>query len=104
MNISWRWLSLIGSCLFFSVLIFQVQGKEVLLAPHENITLENCTLILEDADSQEGKVWVSFSCDQDAPVSSVLGLGEPNRFGRLTLVVKRIYAGDGRDLVALDIW
>jgi hypothetical protein len=104
MRISRMMLVLVGSCLFLSILIFPVSGNEYLLSPRENITLENCTLLIEDADSQAGKVWVSFFCGQNAHVSSVLGLGERSRLGRLELMVKRIYAGDDRDLVALDIW
>jgi len=70
---------------------------------HENYTMENCTLQVEDIDSQAAEVWVLILCGQEPPLSKVLGINDTLSCGKLTLMVKRIYAGENSDLVCLKI-
>ena len=44
--------------LFLTILIYPVFSQEVVLSMHENYTMDNCTLQVEDIDSQAAKVWV----------------------------------------------
>jgi len=70
---------------------------------HENYTLENCTLQVEDIDSQAAKVWVLILCGQEPSLSRILCINDTLSCGKRTLVVKRIYAGESADIVSLKI-
>ena len=70
---------------------------------HENYTLENCTFQVEDIDSQAAKVWVLILGRQKPSLSMVLGINDTLSCGKLTLMVKRFYAGESNDLVCLKI-
>jgi hypothetical protein len=68
---------------------------------HENYTMENCTLQVEDIDSQAEEVWVSILAGPKPPSSMVLGINETLTCGKATLMVKRFYAGESYDIVCL---
>ncbi len=70
---------------------------------HENYTMENCTLQIEDIDSQAAKVWVLILGGQEPSLSMVLSINDTLSCGKLTLMVKKIYAGESADLVCLKI-
>ncbi|MCX6677184.1 MAG: hypothetical protein NTU95_04475 [Methanothrix sp.] len=70
---------------------------------HENYTMENCTLQVEDIDSQAAKVWMLILCGQEPSLSKVLGINDTLSCGNLTLMVKKTYAGESADLVCLQI-
>ena len=70
---------------------------------HENYTMGNCTLQVEDIDSQAAKVWLLILDGQDPPLSMVLGINDTLSCGKLTAMVTRIYAGESADLVCLKI-
>ena len=70
---------------------------------HENYTMENCTLQVEDIDSQAAKVWVLINGGSGPSLSKVLGVNDTLSCDKLTLMVKRFYAGESNDLVCLMI-
>ena len=70
---------------------------------HENYTLENCTLQVEDIDSQAAKVWLIMLGGHEPSLSMVLGINDTLDCGKMTLMVKRFYAGESNDLVCLKI-
>lgn len=97
-------LSIFSDCiLVLTVLTSPAFSLEIALSVHENYTLENCTLLVEDIDSQAAKVWILMQDGQEPPLSKVLGINDTLTCGKLTLVVKRIYAGEVADLVCLKI-
>jgi hypothetical protein len=93
----------IGLSILFAFLIYPGFSQEVVLSMHENYTLENCTLQVEDIDSQAAKVWVLIQAGNGPSLSMVLGINETLSCGRLTLMVKRFYAGESADIVSLKI-
>ena len=70
---------------------------------HENYTMDNCTLQVEDIDSQAAKVWVLINGVSGLSLSKVLGVNDTLSCGKLKLIVKRFYAGESNDLVCLMI-
>ena len=103
-NISMNWaigLFIIFACILF--LIYPGSSQEVVLSTHANYTLDNCTLQVEDIDSQAAKVWVLIHRGQEPSLSMVLGINETISCGRRTLMVKRFYAGESADIVCLKI-
>jgi len=92
-----------ASILFLAILIYPVFSQEVVLSMHENYTMENCTLQIEDIDSQAAKVWVLILGGQEPSLSMVLSINDTLSCGKLTLMVKKIYAGESADLVCLKI-
>jgi hypothetical protein len=97
-------LSILSACiLFLMILIYPAFSQEVVLSMHDNYTMENCTLQVEDIDSQAAKVWVLIRAGKEPSLSRVLGINETLSCGRLTLMVKRFYAGESADLVCLKI-
>jgi hypothetical protein len=94
-------LFILFACILF--LIYPGFSQEVVLSMHENYTLENCTLQVEDIDSQAAKVWVLIQAGNGPSLSMVLGINETLSCGRLTLMVKRFYAGESADIVSLKI-
>jgi hypothetical protein len=93
--------SIFSACILF--LIYPAFSQDVVLSMHENYTMENCTLQVEDIDSQAAKVWVSILAGQEPSLSMVLGINETLSCGKLKLMVKRFYAGESNDLVCLMI-
>ena len=89
--------------LFLMILIYPAFSQEFVLSMHENYSMENCTLQIEDIDSQAAKVWVLIQAGNGPSLSMVLGINETLSCGRLTLMVKRFYAGESADLVCLKI-
>jgi hypothetical protein len=75
----------------------------MVLSMHENYTMENCTLQVEDIDSQAAKVWVLILGRQEPSLSMVLGINDTLSCGNRTLMVKRFYAGELADIVCLEI-
>ncbi len=71
---------------------------------HENYTMENCTLQVEDIDSQAAKVWVMILAGPEPSISMVLGENETLICGRLTLQVEKFYAGESADIVCIKIF
>jgi hypothetical protein len=97
-------LSILSACiLFLMIMIYPAFSQEVVLSMHDNYTMENCTLQVEDIDSQAAKVWVLIRAGKEPSLSRVLGINETLSCGRLTLMVKRFYAGESADLVCLKI-
>jgi hypothetical protein len=97
-------LSIFFACiLFLTILVYPASSQEVVLSMHENYTLENCTLQVEDIDSQAAKVWVLVLGGQEPSLSMVLGINDTLNCGKLTLMVRRFYAGESNDLVCLNI-
>jgi hypothetical protein len=92
-----------ASILFLTILVYPAFSQEVVLSMHENYTLENCTLQVEDIDSQAAKVWLLILAGQEPSLSMVLGINDTLNCGKLTLMVKRFYAGESNDLVCLKI-
>jgi hypothetical protein len=97
-------LSILSACiLFLMIMIYPAFSQEVVLSMHDNYTMENCTLQVEDIDSQAAKVWVLIRAGKEPSLSRVLGINETLSCGRLTFMVKRFYAGESADLVCLKI-
>jgi hypothetical protein len=93
-------LSTFFACILsLMILINPAFSQEIVLSMHENYTLENCTLQVEDIDSQAAKVWVLIHCESRPSLSMVLGINDTLSCGKLTLTVTRIYAGESFDLV-----
>jgi len=96
--------SIFAACiLFLTILVYPAFSQEVLLSIYENYTLENCTLQVEDIDSQAAKVWVLIQGEQEPYLSMVLGMNDTLSCGKMTLMVMRFYAGESNDLVCLKI-
>jgi hypothetical protein len=93
--------SILFACILF--LIYPGLSQEVVLSMHENYTLENCTLQVEDVDSQAAKVWVLIQAGNGPSSSMVLGINETLSCGKRTLMVNRFYTGESADLVCLKI-
>lgn len=98
-------------CMWAAYLMLAVQwitiltcAEEVLLATQQPFALEGgTTLVVEDVDPRQGKIWLDIYGRNVSHDSAVLGLGE-NLSGRgVNLTVTRIYAGGEVDLVALEI-
>ncbi|MDQ1261771.1 MAG: hypothetical protein QG575_952 [Euryarchaeota archaeon] len=70
---------------------------------HENYTVENCTLQVEDIDSQAAKVWMLILAGHEPSLSIVLGINETISCGKLTLMAENFYAGESADIVCLKI-
>ncbi|MDD2835503.1 MAG: hypothetical protein PHY05_05080 [Methanothrix sp.] len=83
--------------------IYPALSQEVILCMHENYTMENCTLQVEDIDSQAAEVWVSILAGPEPSSSMVRGINETLTCGKTTLMVKRFYAGESYDIVCLKI-
>jgi hypothetical protein len=96
-------LSRFSACILFLILIYPVFSQEVVLSMHENYTLENYTLQVEDIDSQAAEVWVSILAGPEQSSSMVLGVNDTLTCGKATLMVKRFYAGESYDIVCLKI-
>jgi len=85
------------------LLLAPALSEEFLLMPQQSLMLGNRTLLIEDADSQAGLVWLSVLEEKKLPQSMVVAAGTAIRCGEVTISVDRIYAGDGLDLVAMSI-
>ena len=94
-------LFILFACILF--LIYPGSSQEVVLSTHENYTLDNCTLQVEDIDSQAAKVWVLVLAEDGPSLSMVLGINETLSCGKRTLMVKRFYAGESADIVCVTI-
>ncbi|MCK9442732.1 MAG: hypothetical protein M0Q13_15085 [Methanothrix sp.] len=93
--------SILSACILF--LIYPAFSQEVVHSIHENYSLDNCTLQVVDIDSQAAKVWMLILAGQEPSLSIVLGINETLICGRLTMMVKRFYAGESADIVCLKI-
>ena len=89
--------------LFLTTLIAPAISQEAVLQINENYTMENCKLQIEDIDSQAERVWLLIQDGQEPSLSMVLGINDTLRCGKLTVLVKRIYAGESADLVRLAV-
>ncbi len=89
--------------LFLTILIDPAISQEVVLSINENYTMENCTLQIEDIDSHAERVWLLIQDGQEPSLSMVLGINDTLRCGKLTVLVKRIYAGESADIVRLTV-
>jgi len=98
-------LLFIFSAVFLSLLpsLSQSSCQEMILSAHENCSLGDFTLQVEDVDSQAAKVWLMIS-DLNGPLQTeVLGINDTLNWDNQTLTVTRIYAGEASDLVLLKI-
>ena len=89
--------------LFLTILIDPAISQELVLSINENYTMENCTLQIEDIDSHAERVWLLIQHEQEPSLSMVLGINDTLRCGKLTVLVKRIYAGESADIVRLAV-
>ena len=89
--------------LFLTILIDPAISQELVLSINENYTMENCTLQIEDIDSHAERVWLLIQHEQEPSLSMVLGINDTFRCGKLTVLVKRIYAGVSADIVRLTV-
>jgi hypothetical protein len=97
-------LSLLSACmLFLTISIYPAFSEEIILCTHDNYTRDNCTLQVEDIDSQAEKVWLVMLAGQGPSLSMVLGINDTLTCSKLTIMVARIYAGDSADIVRLNI-
>jgi hypothetical protein len=96
-------LSRFSACILFLALIYPAVSQEVVLSMHENYTMENCTLQVEDIDSQAAEVWVSILAGPKPSSSMVLGINDTITCGKAALMVERFYAGESYDIVCLKI-
>lgn len=96
-------ISRFSACILFLILIYPAVSQEVVLSMHENYTMKNCTLQVEDIDSQAAEVWVSILTEPESSSSMVLGINDTLTCGKATLMVKRFYAGESYDIVCLKI-
>jgi hypothetical protein len=77
--------------------------EEMILSAHENCSLGDFIIQVEDVDSQAAKVWLMIS-DLNGPLQTeVLGINDTLDWDNQTLTVTRIYAGEISDLVFLKI-
>lgn len=83
--------SLVGSAL----------PSEVILSVHENFTVENCTVRIEDIDAQAAKVWLLLERGLEPARSMVLGINDSVACVTCALMVTGIYSGENADLVCL---
>ena len=93
----------IGRTILLAVFVYPAHAEVVLLSVQQNLTLGNCTLEVEDADFQAGLVWLCIFADHESPQSVVVVVGDAFRIGELMLRILRVYAGEGTDLVALEV-
>jgi hypothetical protein len=96
-------LSIFSACILYLILIYPAFSQEVVLCMHENYTMENCTLQVEDIDSQAAEVWVLILAGPEPSISMVLGINETLTCGNARLMVKKFYAGESYDIVCLKI-
>jgi hypothetical protein len=89
--------------LFLTILIDPAISQEVVLSINENYTMENCTLQIEDIDSHAERVWLLIQHSREPSLSMVLGINDTLHCGKLTVLVKRIYAGESADIVRLAV-
>jgi hypothetical protein len=98
-------------CTWAAYLMLAIQGiiiiacaEEILLATQQPFALESgTTLVVEDVDPRQGKIWLDLYGKNASHDSAVLGLGENLSSRGVNLTVTRIYAGGEVDLVALEI-
>jgi hypothetical protein len=98
-------------CTWAAYLVLIVQGiiflacaEEILLATQQPFALESgTTLVVEDVDPRQGKIWLDLYGKNASHDSAVLGLGDNISCRGVNLTVVRIYAGGEVDLVALEI-
>jgi hypothetical protein len=92
-----------SACILFMIFIYPALSQEVILCMHENYTMDNCTLQVEDIDSQAAEVWISILTGPEPSSSMVRGINETLTCGKATLMVNRFYAGESYDIVCLKI-
>jgi len=92
-----------GWAVLLVLLLTPALAEEFLLMPQQSLMLGSRTLLIEDADSQAGLVWLSVLDGKRPTQSMVVAAGDAFCSGEVTIFVERIYAGDGRDLVALSV-
>jgi len=91
---------------FLAVLLLSssVAGKEIILYPGQHLSLDrDITLVIEDADSQLGVVWLNLSQKNESLNSSILHLGEHLFWRDFDMSILGIYAGGNGNLVVLQI-
>lgn len=92
------------SLLVLQAIIAMACAEEVLLATHQPLAFESgTTLVVEDVDQKQGKIWLAIHEMNRSPQSAVLALGENLSCRGVNLTVKGIYVGGEVDLVALDL-
>ena len=92
-----------GCAVLLVLLLTPALAEEFLLTPQQSLMLGSRTLLIEDADSQAGLVWLSVLEGKKSTQSMVVAAGDAICCGEVTISVQRIYAGDGTDLVALSV-
>jgi hypothetical protein len=91
---------------FLVVLILSssAAGKEIIIYPGQHLTLDrDLTLVIEDADSQLGVVWLNLSLKNQSLNTSLLHLGEHLFWRDFDVSILGIYAGGNGNLVVLQI-
>ena len=97
-----RWLLLFfEGILAIASLVGSALPSEVILSVHENFTVENCTVRIEDIDAQAAKVWLLLERGHEPARSMVLGINDSVACVTCALMVTGIYSGENADLVCL---
>ncbi len=95
------WMAL--AILFFS-LILRASALDVLLTTQQSFNLDgNTTLVIEDANSQQGVIWIKLYSRKETVDSAVIRLGGHLRYAGRNITFRRIYSGGDSDLVSLRI-
>ena len=77
---------------------------EVLLTTQQPFILDgNTTLVIEDASSPQGVIWLKLYGRNETIDSAVIRLGENLRYAGKNITLFKIYSGGDSDLVALKI-
>lgn len=97
-----RWLFLFfEGILALAISSSSALPSELILSVHENFTLENCTVQIEDIDAQAAKVWILLERGDEPARSMVLGINDSLGCVTCALMVTGIYSGENADLVCL---
>jgi hypothetical protein len=110
----WKYMWCLEACIsakawmiiavLISFLALPAYAEDVLLSIPQPLSLgNNTTLVIEDADTQQGVVWLNVFCDNRTIGSAVIGLGGHLVYCGRNMTLQRIYSGGYNDLVALDI-
>lgn len=95
------WMAL---AILFLLFALQAPAKEVLLTTQQPFCIDNNTsLIIEDASSTQGAIWLKLYDRKETIDSDMIRLGEHLNYGGENITLNKIYSGGDSDLIALNI-